>query len=223
MRTHLAALLERADVAPPGGPEFSLRHMLEWPPALRDRMTAAGLLRQARARGSVECDECDEDHVSVVHQIGRVGLAWCPTAGRTEVAVERLAMYRFDFEALATVLRTLVGADEPLREVVRDRLWRLGVVEVAGGSATFFFGRGLAWPDAGVVLARSSLQRAHEPVLFSLSEQASPVEGARVVPLPRVLTLSNAGFSIDVAVARTALLERRPQRGDFRLARHSAG
>src|SRR5262249_13853342 len=132
---------------------------------------------------TISCDSCDVDHVEeIIYPDVPAGAELrayipCPSVGRVFIPSERLLCWSVDHAALARWVAEHLEVAGDVQESVRERLWLLGKLTVAGQSRDIFLGRGVAWPDAATVLEAPRLQHAVLPIVFTLGRLPPVPEG----------------------------------------------
>jgi len=150
---------------------------------------------------AVVCDACSQDHVADViirqGEPGRETQAYlrCPEAGRVPVPLERLQRWVVDFGCLAAEASKALDLAGDVEEVSPGRVWVLGNRTFDGRSLTLLLVRGLGWTDGTEVLddiLHSRGYGAQQVVILVpgvVPSVQSSVEGLRIVPLARLLSL----------------------------------
>ena len=135
------------------------------------------LLSPTTPDNSLECDGCEERCFMTVcipppdAPITRRPFIICnqrDDIGRVIVALDRLKRWEVDLGRLAGVLSDLLGIDQTPHELICQRLWDLGKVDLESGMSEVFLARGLDWTDAEETLGNDlGVKEAVAPLVFT--------------------------------------------------------
>ncbi len=152
MRDPWTTLLSLADGQWPAIGAHATR---DWPEETLAAFVAAGLLRETAPMTGMDCPDCPEasyrDVVWIEHpQTGESQpFRLCPRCGPEEVSIEQLRRWTIEWPVLLALVGQALGISGRCRDVVPERLWRLGKT---GQGTTVFCGRALHWQDAAEFL-----------------------------------------------------------------------
>ncbi len=175
-------------------------HVAEsWPAGVREQLVALGVLHEAERAERVRCPECHE-HVEEVLAIAGSGgkprfVIPCPEVLRAEVPSAALRQWRVDHGTLVSALASTLSLTGKSKELVVDRLWRLGRTKWNDQSRDVLFARGLHWEDGASV--RATLVRSRKPIVF-VPLRRPPDEFWRTIP--PVLVLSQVAMFGDECI-----------------------
>ncbi len=148
----LACLLAAAD---DDARVFDLAEVATWAQGVFEQVHSSGIVRAAQTGMTAPCPGCDQAHVETVAVVdGPRGPRYfvpCPESLRVEVTADMCCGWEVDRGRLAAIVARLIGAKGSPKEVVRDRLWRLGRVVIGGTSREFLLACRLDANDAGSV------------------------------------------------------------------------
>jgi hypothetical protein len=126
-----------------------------WPAGLLAEFQRSGLLEESAMLEALPCPGCPEamlrDVVWIEHPLTGESRPYllCPSCGSEEVSIETLKRWIVVWPALAEAIGYALGTRGTLREIIPQRLWRLG--KTASGSEVYF-GRALHRQDAAPYL-----------------------------------------------------------------------
>jgi hypothetical protein len=208
-------------------PLFTLDQVASWPAGVRERLEAAGILRQARSATHVVCPACDEGHVEeVVHRTDHDGTVRyfirCPEALRVEVPARLLLQWTIDFGALAGVIASGMALKGRVGVLFPSRLWRLGKTPWPEAHREVLFARGLSWPDGRQVASRTGpggraivlvadrvpppdVWPGREPALVPLAGMARLADGRAELDLAEMAVLVSDHDDVLEAAGQVAL------------------
>ncbi len=212
MRDLLAVILAYVDTPEPLFTEYDLCRMAGVP---WERFGARGFFRRAENAAYASCLSCPDGHSEEI-------LLWrdpdgsvrsvipCPESLFHEVPPEQIRQWTLDVERLAVSVATELGLGGRCKELVPDRLWRLGRTPWQGQRRDVLLARGLTWPDAKsltgpIAHATRSLvlvaTQVPEPEFWS--GRARPV-----VALSEFATLRDSQLELDHEALWTAIIDR---------------
>ena len=180
-------------------------------PDARSVLLDQEFLVPARTATHVTCDACYDDHVEEVTRIknrnGAVSFRiFCPEAGWVDVLGDRLRQWTVDVRRLVTVLSAAVGTGQSPEELVRESVWRLGTVEIAGEPYDVVFVR---VGDSGHEPALDQLARKHPPSRTLVVASRDPPESsngfAAVLPLPTAFLFTAGRVEFQFARVRSVV------------------
>ena len=180
-------------------------HVAElWPDGVHQQLMALGVLHEAERAERVRCPECHE-HVEEVLAVSGPGgktrfVIPCPKVLRAEVPSAALRQWRVDHGTLASALASTLSLTGKPKEIVADRLWRLGRTKWNDQSRDVLYARGLHWEDGASV--RADLVRSRKPIVF-VPLLRPPDEFWRTIP--PVLVLAHVAIFGDECIDIEAL------------------
>ena len=180
-------------------------HIAElWPEGVHQQLIALGLLHEAERAERVRCPECHEHEEEVLAVSGPGGktrfVISCPKVLRAEVPPTALQQWRVDHSVLVSSLASTLSLTGKPKELVADRLWRLGRTKWNDQSRDVLYARGLHWKDGASV--RAELVRSRKPIVF-VPLRRPPNEFWRTIP--PVLVLSHVAMFGDGCIDIEAL------------------
>jgi len=185
-------------------PVFPGRVVGAWREGTHKRLVELGILEAAENADCVLCPECfehEEEVIALAWPDGRVRLMIpCPEVLRVEIPPALLQQWAI---SLSTVIAQLAGSlqltGKPL-ELVPERLWRLGRLNVEGNLRDVLFARLVGTSDADF---QSAFARALRPiVLFAGAVPPQRWWQARILPcssVPHIATCPTDGIVVDRA------------------------
>jgi len=169
------------------------------------------VLAPAKTARHVICDQCHDGHIEEVSRVLRPGgdpgfFIRCPEAGWVSVEPARLRQWKPDVSRLASLLAEAVGAGNFAEVVVRDSVWRLGEVTIAGS----VYGVFLICPNGHDLADLASELRRRSPPELSILVLANRVglatnEFAATIPLCAAFQCDDGRFELDHRRVRSSL------------------
>lgn len=138
------------------GRVFDHAEIESWPPGALHEFAHAGLIRAMQTALTAPCPNCADHHIEAVTPVGDPPDAryfiWCPESLRVEVTAEMCRGWEVDRKGLACLVSSALGLTTAPREVVADRLWRLGRGRWRDGTREVVLAARLAEDDASVIV-----------------------------------------------------------------------
>ena len=160
-----------------GEEEITADEVAGWPEGGLDFFVNQRLFSPTTPANSLECDGCEERCFMTVcipppdAPITRQPFIICnqrDDIGRVIIAPDRLKRWKVDLGRLAGVLSDLLGIDQSPHELICQRLWDLGKVDLESGMSEVFLARGLDWTDAEETLGNDlGVKEAVAPLVFT--------------------------------------------------------
>lgn len=178
-------------------------------------------IRETTAAEFAVCPECDDMHeeLPIVRTMPDGSLRWfipCPELLRVEIIPECLRRWSIDFMAFTVHLAQTLGLTGSTKEVMPDRVWRLGKTKWEQTSRDVLFVRGMSWPDARD--AAGVVEKTTQPIV--LVSERIPDEHVwlrripAVVALSYVSHLSHTGLTIDRDHLFASISDQRTEAGE---------
>ena len=188
-------------------PVFPGRVVAAWREGAHEQLVELGILQAAENADYVLCPECfehEEEVLALEWPDGRVRLMIpCPEVLRVEVPPQLLQQWAISLPTVVAQLAASLQLVGKTLELVPERLWRLGRLNVEGNLRDVLFARLVGARDADF---QSEFARALRPiVLFAGDVPPQRWWPGRMLPcstVPHIATCSADGIGID----REALL-----------------
>ncbi len=174
------------------GRAFRHRDLAEWPEGGMELFVQLGVLRRGSGSLMAECNNCTEPHLEPVIMLDDAdGLSRmfisCPVAMRVEVKPEMCECWELDPAELASLIAISLGLKGTPKELLRNRIWRLGRIPWKDKSRDVLFARRLC--DADAICTLSKVPRGGRSVVLVPHQ----IPDDRVWPgrVPVVVSLAN--------------------------------
>lgn len=178
---------------------------------LRQYLLDAKVLTQAKTANHVVCDGCHDGHAEEVERVCVKGrptgfFIRCPEAGWVSIHPDRLRQWKLNVAQLATVFAVAIRKDAVAEAILHNVVWRLGEIEIAGG--TF----GIVMVIAGKCDSADLVPRIGESfppdktVLVTVGGSMDVFSAfAAVLPLASAFRLDQGGVQLDANRIRASL------------------
>jgi len=171
-----------------------------WPTDWKNTVLDMGLITRAEVLTSAACECCPEagyqDVEFVTDGNGRpIALLCCSFCGPYEIAIEPLQMWLVPWQPFLTAISQTLDITGPGREVVPNRVWRLGKGRWSGRSHLVYFMRSVHRRDSVSVLQQGAVPE--NAVVLTPRRQPHPGVAQRVVQLELALNCGDDGFIAD--------------------------
>jgi hypothetical protein len=186
-------------------PVFPGRIVASWAAGAHEQLVELGILQPAGNAEYVLCPECFEHEEEIIALPGpgeRVRfMIPCPEALRVEVPPVLLQQWAINLSTLTARLAAALHLPDKPKELVPQRLWRLGRVNLAGNLHDLLFARRIGANDADF---QSTFATALRPIVLFAGDVPSPQWwlGRRQpsASIPLVATCTAAGIVMGQAV-----------------------
>ncbi|MFV0444091.1 MAG: hypothetical protein ACK5Q5_11020 [Planctomycetaceae bacterium] len=143
--------------------------MQRWPDGALAEFLQRGLLRETTPQEAMDCPDCVGELCDILYLDNPVtGLTdialCCPNCGPVEMTLDELRRWSIEWPGFVQFLAEGFEAQGGVRELVPDRLWRLGKTRWAGRPTTLFVGRAVHRDDFAAMTAE--LTRSTSAVLL---------------------------------------------------------
>jgi len=182
-----------------------------WPPGVADRLTELGWLAEVEAADRILCPECG-DHFEAIVARSASGAEVryyipCRRHVRVRVPLDARRQLGIQFDQIGGALARSLRLTGKSKELLIQRVWRLGRMVWRGESRDIVFTRGLAWNDSTSV--RATIVALHRPiVLVPFALPATDFWRGRMPPviaLDQTSILDDCDIAIDPLAFATAV------------------
>lgn len=152
----LHSIFKRLDLRDQGALTVTADEIPYWPSNGLEFLVKWGMLAEAKYRTCIECDGCEEMCPMPVVVIpksdpkGEQAFVICDKRDDIDIVpieFDRLRQWKIDPDRIASLLNRLLKSDQTPQAIIQERLWRLGMVEIAGTRREVLFARGVNWAD----------------------------------------------------------------------------
>jgi len=140
----------------------------DWPLGVHQQLIDRGLLVRIEDAQHVLCPQCGEHIEEVVAVDGPNGsirlFVPCPEVLRAQVPPEARWQWQVNLDGVARGLASVLGLRGRSKQLVPQRVWRLGRTDWQATRRDVLLARGLGWEDRAAVWG--TIRRQHRPILF---------------------------------------------------------
>ncbi len=138
------------------GRSFDHAEVATWPIGGIDYFCRLGVLRMSSGSLMAPCPNCSDGHIEpVTIRAGPDGTErfyiWCPESLRTEVEPATCSCWEVDPDGLASLVAEAMNLNGKPKQVVPNRLWRLGRIPWRDTTRQVVFARRLVEADASSI------------------------------------------------------------------------
>lgn len=184
-----------------------------WPAGAMEEFHRSGVIRMTQTGLTAPCPNCADPHIEPVTAVGDPPKARyfirCPESLRVEVTPEMCRGWEVDRRALARLVSSALGLSATPREIVADRLWRLGRGRWQGGTREAVLAVRLCDDDATVVVRH--VGTGGKTIVFTPhgvpDARAWPGRAPAVIPLSPIAAWTGTGLSLDTSAILEYVVE----------------
>lgn len=154
-------ILQRMDLNSDDALFVSADETADWPAGGVDMLMKWGMLSPAKPCHKLLCDGCEEQCIMPVEVVQKpkqgAERAFIACDKRDDidivpVEIDRLRQWKIDPGRIAVLLGRLLKLDETPQMIIQDRLWRLGMGQIAEARCEMFLARGVNWTNDDRIL-----------------------------------------------------------------------